>query len=162
MNKEENVLNILMYLFHHHMQQGIEIELSSDSLLNELKEHGFHQVTIARALNWLARLSELKKSLSPHNTATYRVFSDEEKIYFSNNCINFILQLRSEKIIPASTLETIIQLLLDLQTNHIDISLIKWVSLLVLYNVPEHEEALSKLELLILDFDQPPTKEEIH
>ena len=48
----------------------------------------------------------------------------------------------------------IVYFLVELDAEDIDVSLVKWVTLMVLYNMPDEQEALKQMELLVLD-DSP-------
>ena len=41
-------------------------------------------------------------------------------------------------------------LLLDLQVDVVDVSLVQWVTLMVLYNQQDQQQALAKMEFLVL------------
>ena len=57
----------------------------------------------------------------------------------------------SQAIVAPATFEVIVYFLVELDADDIDVSLVKWVTLMVLYNMPDEQEALKQMELLVLD-----------
>ena len=155
--QEENVLNVIMYLFKHHMDEGTAIIVAPEKLSYELESAGFSKRSINMAFNWLEKLSLNKQDhIQPASADSIRVFSDLEKNHLDLNCQNYIHYLTQADILNFSTREHLIDQLLQLNDINIDISLIKWVTLLVLYNQDNTEAALKKMELLVLN-DQEDT-----
>ena len=153
--KKDSVLNVLMYIFNHHLQQGKVVELTSTEVSEDLETVGFGEAAIEQALAWLTSLSEMDKAaIATSSPGALRVFSEEEKSYLNSECQIFLLDLVSQNIISPATFEVIIYFLVELDTHDIDVSLVKWVTLMVLYNMPDEQEALKQMELLVLD-DSP-------
>ena len=153
--KKDSVLNVLMYIFNHHLQQGKVVELTSAEVSEDLETVGFGEAAIEQALAWLTSLSEMDKAaIATSSPGALRVFSEEEKSYLNSECQIFLLDLVSQNIISPATFEVIIYFLVELDTHDIDVSLVKWVTLMVLYNMPDEQEALKQMELLVLD-DSP-------
>ena len=153
--KKDSVLNVLMYIFNHHLQQGKVVELTSAEVSEDLETVGFGEAAIEHALAWLTSLSEMDKAaIATSSPGALRVFSEEEKSYLNSECQIFLLDLVSQNIISPATFEVIIYFLVELDTDDIDVSLVKWVTLMVLYNMPDEQEALKQMELLVLD-DSP-------
>jgi Smg protein len=150
--KKEGVLNVLMYLFNTHLQQGVAIELTSDDLLLELEEAGFRERVIHRALQWLSSLADMRKEpLVELGLSSLRVFSEEERHYLGIECQTFLVELVRQEIIAWSTFELVIYFSMELESEGIDVSLLKWVTLMVLYNMPDEQDALKRMELLVLE-----------
>lgn len=148
MKKEENMLTILMYLFKHHLQEGIELD---ESLFDELESIGFPKLAVHNAIHWLQKLT---KPSTLEDTSTHskslRVLTPQEKNRLSLDCQNYIIYLQENILDPIST-ETVLNQLFALSDEIIDVSLIQWVSLMVLYNKEGHNEALKKMEFLVLN-----------
>lgn len=148
----ESVLNVLMYLFMHHMRNNCDIAKEKDSLFDELEHIGFEPKTIIQALSWLANLSVdhqvPPQAASPHS---FRIFSDYECELINPACRNYILQLEQIGILDFNTREMVLHQIVELCEEGIDVSLVKWVTLLVLFNQPNAQAALAHMELLVLE-----------
>ncbi len=151
MTKEtESVLGVLMYLFHNHMSQENEINLNDMQLVDELKSAGFHAHNIGKAFRWLHHLAEFTEQDAQPSSQSFRIFSDEECWLISTECRNFILALEQQGILTPHTREIVIHQTLELINEGVDLNLLKWVTLMVLFNMPNCENALSHMELLVL------------
>ena len=153
--KKDSVLSVLMYIFNHHLQQGKVVELTSDEVTEDLESAGFGDAPIEQAIEWLSSLAEMDKAaIAVSSPDAIRVFSEEEKQYLDSECQAFLLDLIKQVIISPATFEVIVYFLVELDADDIDVSLAKWVTLMVLYNMPDEQEALKQMELLVLD-DSP-------
>lgn len=152
MMKEESVLNVLMYLFQNHMKDSCELDGDANYIIHALEEAGFASSLINEAITWLETLvkDDTKLIASPSNTST-RVFTPEEKEFIDPECLDFILSLEQQGILTPETREIVINQALALESELVDISLIKWVTLMVLFNQPNCENALACMEFLVLD-----------
>lgn len=151
--KENSVLQVLMYLFQNHMRDNCDIAAIETDLIECLESAGFVLPTINRAIGWLANLShdnEEGKITSP-KTNSFRVFTDDELHLFGEDCIAFLIELEEQSILTPEVREIVIQQVIELQSEGVDLSLVKWVALMVLFNYPNQEDALSSMELLVLD-----------
>ena len=151
MIKTENVLSILMYLFKHHVKKNTAGETTEAELVVELKSAGFKSTTIESALSWLSKLSP--EDHIPHTTKSThsrRILTPEEKKIFNIDCQNYLLFLQNQEIISPVDAELVINQLIDLNPNSVDVGLIQWVTLMFLYNQDNQGDALSKMELLVL------------
>ena len=68
-----------------------------------------------------------------------------------NHGIAFLKHLENLSIIDFKSKEIILDMLFTLEAFEIDPPLIKWVALIVLYALPNHNAQLMALELLVLD-----------
>jgi Smg protein len=68
----------------------------------------------------------------------------------STECRNFIIALELQGILSPLTREVVIHQTLELIHEGIDLNLLKWVTLMVLFNMPNSEHALSHMEFLVL------------
>ena len=150
--KEESVLNVLMYLFQNHMKESCELDGDANFIITALEEAGFKSTVINEAIHWLETLitDDTKLLRSPQTTST-RVFTSEEKEFIDLESLGFILSLEQQGILTPETREIVINQTIALESELIDISLLKWVTLMVLFNQPNCENALACLEFLVLD-----------
>ena len=150
--KENSVLHVLMYLFQTHRQEHEALH-EDDSLVEQLESAGFILPTINRAIGWLATLAkdnDIVEIAAPQSDS-FRYFTTYERDLLGEECIMFILALEHHNILNPTTREMVIHQAIELQDEGIDLNLIKWVALMVLFNQPDQEEALSSMELLVLD-----------
>ena len=150
--QEENILNVIMYLFKHHMEEGTSIVMAPEKLSTELESAGFSPNSIKMAFAWLENLSlKTQDSMTPPNPDRSRVFQGLEADYIDNQCQAYLQYLTSANILNTVTRELVINQLLHLRDLNIDVSLVKWFTLLVLYNQEDTEKALERMELLVLN-----------
>lgn len=150
--KEESVLNVLMYLFKNHMQDNCNLESEEPDLLLQLEEIGFRRKVIDRAFTWLDNLTE--NSQAPQlfeNQKSFRVFHPHEQELFDADSRRFLQTLEAQGILKPHTRELVINQAMELEAEGIDVNLLKWVTLMVLFNQPDEKHALACMELLVLD-----------
>lgn len=150
--KEENVLNVLMYLFENHMKDSCTLDRDANSIVHALEKAGFASTVISEAIEWLETLlkEDIQLICSPQTTST-RVFTSEEKECIGLECLGLILSLETQGILTPETREIVINQTIALDSELIDASLLKWVVLMVLFNQPNCEKALACMEFLVLD-----------
>src|SRR3990167_2806547 len=149
--EEETVLGILMYLYHHHMEQDSEVNLTDMELVDELKSVGFHAHSIGRAFRWLNYLAEFVSREVIPSENSFRVYNNTECEQLDVDCRNFIISLECQGILTAYTREIVIHQAMELaHGNGVDLNLLKWVTLMVLFNLPDAQEALTKMESFVL------------
>ena len=150
--KEETVLNVLMYLFQNHMKNSCELDSDANQITNALEEAGFDARLVQEAICWLETLvkEETKLSKVPQSNSI-RVLSKQEQRQLNAACMGFIISLEQQGILNPETREIVINQVLALDYDSIDIHLIKWVTLMVLYNQPDSDKALGMMEFLVLD-----------
>lgn len=150
MRKETTTLDILMYLFHHHMEQDQPINFDDMELVDELKSAGFHAHSIGKAFRWLHQLTQLSmEDISPSDDS-FRIFSAEEQASIDDECRRFIISLEQQKILSPHTREIVIHQAMELIQEGLNLSLIKWITLMVLFNTPNNKNALKHMEFLVL------------
>lgn len=150
MNEEESVLGVLMYLFHNHMEKDNQINLNDMQLIDELKSAGFHAHNIGKAFRWLHRLIEFSEQDVPPSAHSFRIFNEQECWLINSECRNYIFSLEQQGILTPHTREIVIHQTMELISEGIDLNLIKWVTLMVLFNMPDCETQLSHMEFLVL------------
>jgi len=151
--KEESVINVLIYLFHHHIIESCEMDGDFQRVINALKKSGFKSQAIREAICWLEVLIKEKSGLmKPPSSFSTRVLSSLELERMNKDCFGFLLKLEHKGILSPENREVIINQVLSVRSNNVvEMSLVKWVTLMVLFNQPNHHAALACLELLVLD-----------
>ncbi|MDF1795258.1 MAG: DUF494 domain-containing protein [Coxiellaceae bacterium] len=150
-----SVLNVLMYLFHNHMGEDCHIEGEElPEITLQLEDVGFDRISIQQAFDWLDNLNQSRSSLDEMYETEQRgirVFNDYECEVFDLECRSYLLMLQQLKILSPKLRELVIDLIIPLEHEGVDVSLIKWVTLMVLYNDSARQDALANMELLVLN-----------
>ena len=146
---KETIIEVLMYLFENHMEGSCNIPLNEELVVSELKQAGFDINEISRAFNWLDDLAKLSK-LHPVSKGAFRALNLEEQQRLNTDAWGFILFLEQIGILTAASREMLLDRVMSLSFEKIDLPLVKWVALMVLFNQRDQKEALKTLEQLVL------------
>ena len=150
---QQNMFEILMYLFENYMDGSVALNADQDSIISELEQAGFHRNEIGRALDWLDglnRVQETVQSGAPFTSYAIRYYSTEECEQIATEGRGFLLYLEQIGILDAMTREVVIDRLMALDNRETDLGRIKWVVLIALFNQPDKKSALSLLQDMIL------------
>jgi Smg protein len=155
------MFDILMYLFENYIHSEAEVMVDHDILTDELSRAGFHQDEIYKALDWLEKLAALQDSesyryLTRTTGHSIRIYTAQEMQLLDTECRGFLLFLEQVKVLSFSTREMVIDRVMELDTQYFSIDDLKWVVLMVLFNVPGQENAYSQMEDLIFDEQEGP------
>jgi len=151
---KESVLDVLMYLFENYLDDEEEIATDRDTLNLELKEAGFGQIEVDKALAWLEDLAKLKETDFKNgiiDTKSIRVFTQQEIKKLDTACRGFLMFLEQVGVLNHHTREMVIDRVMALESGEINLDQLKWVILMVLFNQPGEEEALAWMEDLVYD-----------
>ncbi|MGF1615847.1 MAG: DUF494 family protein [Gammaproteobacteria bacterium] len=150
---KESVLDVLMYLFGHYLDEDADIESDEESLKWELIAAGFPESEIVKAFSWLEGLIPNPSEALPvvHSGGAMRVFTPQETERLDLECRRFLLYLEQTGVLDGVTREFVIDRVMALETDSIDLSQLKWVVLMVLFNQPGGQAAYSWIEDLVLD-----------
>jgi Smg protein len=152
------MFDILLYLFENIVNDGCEVWVDESQLTQELQRAGFDEDDIYKALNWLEDLTNLQTNdvapfLIGHTSLSTRVFTQQELLKLDVECRGFLLFLEQINLLDVETREMVIERVMDLQDHQITLEDLKWVVLMVLFNVPGKEQAFEQMENLV--FDEP-------
>lgn len=155
------MFDILMYLFENYIHSEAEVMVDHDVLTDELTRAGFHQDEIYKALNWLEKLAALQDTEAyPYLTRvggkSVRIYTAEESQILDVECRGFLMFLEQVNLLDFTTREMVIDRVMELDTKFFSIDDLKWVVLMVLFNVPGKESAYSQMEDLIFDEPEGP------
>jgi len=155
------MFDILMYLFENYIHSEAEVMVDHDLLTDELTRAGFHQDEIYKALNWLEKLAALQDSdaypyLTRVTSKSVRIYTAEETELLDTECRGFLMFLEQVNVLDFSTREMVIDRVMELDTQYFSMEDLKWVVLMVLFNVPGKENAYSQMEDLIFDEQEGP------
>lgn len=153
------VLDILMYLFETYLDDDQSDIPSEDSMRNELARIGFQDAKVSKAFDWLDDLSVLKDDISHKNfdlkDQSTRIFSHFEVEKFDIKARSVLLDLVELGVISSGQRELIIDKALALDITHIDQEQMKWVILMVLFNLPDSAGSFTWLQDLL--YEDTPT-----
>lgn len=149
---KENVFDVLMYLFENYLYDD-EPQPDRESLESELFEAGFQQMEVRKAFDWLDGLAAYRDL--PVGTVdecrAIRLYTDAEATRLDTESRGFLMFLEQIGVLTVTSREVIIDRLMALEDEETDIDLVKWVTLMVLYNQPGQEEAFAWMESLLFE-----------
>lgn len=153
------MMDILMYLFETYIHSDAELQVDQDELEDELLRAGFHQKDIYKALNWLEDLAALQQNdahsaISTSAATSMRIFTAQEMVRLNIESRGFILFLEQIKVLTPETREMVIDRVMGLETNELELDDLKWIILMVLFNVPGNENAYTLMEELLYSKEQ--------
>lgn len=153
------MFDILMYLFENYIHSDVEIMVDHEELTEELTRAGFHQEEIIKAIAWLEKLAELQDSdrhpyvFKGNQTAT-RIYTAQEIQRLDTECRGFLMFLENIQVLDTETREMVIDRVMELDMTEIALEDLKWVVLMVLFNVPGREGAYNTMEQLLFELNE--------
>lgn len=151
-----------MYLFENLIHSESEFRVDQDELTDELIRAGFHHDEIYKALAWLEKLAALQETdINPYLTTgnslpVARVFTVEEEVRLDVECRGFLMFLEQINVLDASTREMVIDRVMEIDVSDFCLEDLKWVVLMVLFNVPGKENAYAQMEDLLFEVPEGP------
>ena len=151
---KETVLDVLMYIFDNYVEDDQDIMPDQESLKVQLIEAGFRDQQVEGAFTWLEGLAtqrELSDTFVGSSRPALRVFNDQELNRLNADCRGFLLYLEEAKVLDMHERELVIDRIMALETEEIDLHQLKWVVLMVLFNQPEKEAAITWMEDIVME-----------
>ncbi|MBT0722736.1 DUF494 domain-containing protein [Tatumella sp. TA1] len=150
------MFDVLMYLFETYIHSEIETQVDQDKLTNDLTDAGFHQEDIYNALSWLEKLADYQDGLVEpllmlNDPLSVRIYTEQESAKLDAECRGFILLLEQMQVLNIETREMVIERVTALDTQSFELDDLKWVILMVLFNIPGCENAYQQMEDLLFD-----------
>ncbi len=148
------VLDILMYLFETYLDDEDANIPSEKSIRKELNKIGFQDTKVTQAFDWLDDLAVLKDTYAEINSldnSSFRLYSPLEIDKFDKQARGILLDLVELTVISPSQREIIIDKALALDIPHIDAEQMKWVVLMVLFNLPDSAGSFTWLQDLLYE-----------
>lgn len=151
------MFDILMYLFENFIHSETEIHVDQDELTEELVRAGFHHDEIYKALAWLEKLAALQETdikpylTKPEISYVTRVYTHEEEMRLDVECRGFLMFLEQVNLLDGATREMVIDRVMEIDATEFCLEDLKWVILMVLFNVPGKEKAYAQMEDLLFD-----------
>ena len=151
---KESVLDVLMYLFEHYLDEETEVESDQESLREELIDAGFPDAEIAKAFTWLEGLTNEHAeggAVDVARVGSVRIYTGEEMDRLDTECRGFLLFLEQVRVLDGFSRELVIDRVMALEDDEMDLDQLKWVVLMVLFNQPGRESAYAWMEDLVID-----------
>tara|TARA_Y100000748_G_scaffold144904_1_gene121498 strand:- start:102 stop:578 length:477 start_codon:yes stop_codon:yes gene_type:complete len=150
---KESVLDVLIYLFDHYVEQDLDIIPNQKDLKNQLNQAGFADIQIDKAIDWLEGLAIKKDELDVGAicSRSIRVFNSIENEKLDVECKGFLIFLEQAGVLDSEDRELVIDRVMALETERIELQQLKWVVLMVLFNRPGKEAAFAWMEDIVLD-----------
>ncbi len=148
---KENVLDILMYLLENYMYGDMDEGADQESLKAELVRAGFVDREIDKAFYWLEDLARARASTATLTTHSVRLYTAEECKRLDTECRGFLLFLEQSGVLDAESRELVLDRVMALEAEEVDLSDLKWIILMVLFNQPGKEAAFAWMEDLVFE-----------
>jgi len=150
------MLKCLMYLSENYVHSEMDVTMENKILTDELSEAGFKKDAVFKALAWIEGLASMKNSfdyssLSTVPLSSFRVFTLKESIKLDIECRGFIYFLEKLGVLNPETREMVIDRATQIENKSFSVDDLKWVVLMVLFNLPNQEAAFTQLEGLMFD-----------
>jgi len=155
--KQETILDVLMYLFDHHIDGLDESTLNEEeeqaALQQALYQAGFQEEKVSKAFDWLETLAAQQRpeSVTAGKRIPMRLFMPEEKAKLEPECRGFLLFLEQNGVLGLVGRELIIDRCMALDDDEVSLEQLKWVTLMVLFNQPGQDADLTWMENVIYD-----------
>lgn len=152
----ENVVDILIYLYENYMDGEQAPPSDQHELRDELIQAGFPSSEINKAFDWLDELADNAQAQHGEvdQSHSLRIFTDEEILRLDVDSRGLLIFLEQNDILTMTARELVIDRALALDTAVIMEEELKWIILLVLMNQPGQEAAFARMEDMV--YDQVP------
>ncbi len=151
---KETVLDVLMYIFDNYIEDDVEFVPDQEFLKNQLVDAGFRDQQIEKAFAWLEGLAIQREDsavVSLPELPSVRLYSSRELEKLDTDCRGFLLFLEQIRVLNAHERELVIDRIMALESEEIDLQQLKWVVLMVLFNQPDKEAAITWMEDVVMD-----------
>lgn len=146
------VFDILMYLFETYLDDDQSEIPSADNIRNELSRIGFNDSNVDKSFKWLDDLSTLKEynfTIEQIDNNSFRTFSAIESSTFDQQAQAVLIELVNLNILTPTQREIIIDKALALDIAPINQEQMKWVVLMVLFNMPDSAGSFTWIQDLL-------------
>lgn len=145
-----DVMEVLQYIFERFQDDEFVPVDKAQSLVTELEDVGFKSGEINSALSWLDGLVDTSSENFAPNKSTRqntRIFHPYEQHFLSSRCRGFLYFLEQSGVLDPHSREAVIDRVLALESDkQVDLDQLKWVVMMVLFNIPGKQEAVVWLE----------------
>jgi len=151
---KENMLDVLMYLFEHYIDNETDNSPDQEILKSRLADAGFASQEIDKAFDWLEDLGlqrEEKDIAITSAPGAMRIYTAFETKRLNVECRGFLLFMEQAGVLSPTLRELIIDRTLALETEEIDLDKLKWVALMVFFNQQGETSSYNWIEDIVLD-----------
>lgn len=152
---KQSVFDVLMYLFENYIDDDSARQTDPEELKALLRDAGFGKSHISKAFDWLEGLVRLQEEDATVSTAgthnALRAYHPTEARKLNTECQGFLLFLEQMGVVDATNREHIIDRAMALECEEIDLSQLKWVVLMVMFNQTGADEAYVWMENMVLE-----------
>lgn len=145
-----SVMDVLLYIFEHFQEEEFIPESNAQQLIDELKGAGFESIEINSALNWLDGLVDADSTQILSETksqSSIRIYHPYEQQILSIEAQDFLYFLEKVNVLDVHSREAVIDRVLALDSDdQVSLEQLKWVVMMVLFNLPGKLEAAEWLE----------------
>ena len=156
------MLDVLLYLFEHYMDEGHDVPHDEAILKGVLTDAGFPQTEINKAFLWLEDLVQQRgdgeSGAEGVQRGSYRIYTSQELGRLDAQCRGFLLTLEQCGVVNPQTREIIIERALALDLKDLDLDKFRLIVMMVLANQTGNEDLQEWIETLVFDF----TSEQLH
>lgn len=147
----ENVIDVLIYLYENYMVSEENIPHDQIMLEEELSQAGFPSSEIQKAFDWLDDLARNQISLNqnPISSPSMRMLTPSEERRIDIDARGLLLTLEQNGLLDKTSRELVIERAMALDEEQFNSEDIKWIVLLVLMNQPGKESAFAQIEEMI-------------
>jgi Smg protein len=148
------MLDVLLYLFEHYMEEGREVPHDEAILKGVLKDAGFPQTEINKAFLWLEDLVQQggEAGAEAQQRISFRIYTPKELGRLDGQCRGFLLTLEHCGVVTPQTREIIIERAMALDLEDIDLDKFRLIVMMVLANQSGNEDLQEWIETLVFDF----------
>lgn len=138
------------------MHSEMDVMMDNKILTSELSDAGFQKDAVFKALAWIEILADMKNqfdysALSNKPLNSFRVFTLQESIKLDIECRSFVYFLETIGALTPETREMVIDRAMQIDNNTFSVEDLKWVVLMVLFNLPDQQAAFIQFEELMFD-----------
>ncbi len=150
---KESVLDVLTYLFESYIDEDNDVDLDREVLQTKLLEVGFHHREIEKAFDWLEGLAGWQEMCGSDLPAprTMRLYHTSEIQRLDRDCRGFLMFLEQAGVLTPASRELVIDRVMALESDTLDLEQLKWIILMVLFNLPGEEAAYTWLEGMVME-----------
>ena len=146
---KEDVLEVLLFIFEHFYDDDSGYTEQDEDLVSTLVQCGFGENEVNKALLWLDDLVDLREQeYSPNadKTNAIRIYTSYEKEKLDTDCRGFILFMEQMRVLDCQAREMVIDRAIALEGEAVDLDRLKWVVMMVLFNMPDRESEFVWIE----------------
>ena len=149
---KNDVLDVLLYIFERFQEEEYVVIEEAAKLVEELSEVGFGDSEIHSALNWLDGLLDVREKvetdLSSSRINAIRLFSEQETKVINVQSQGFLYHLENIGVLDPVSRELVIERIMALDIKDVELEQLKWITMMVLFNLPGKEGSFAWFENL--------------